>query len=137
MPSVALPAWRLPPNHWASLPSLFLTRLLTFNGVLFSVGRKCMSGKKQCAQWMAFTSTAHITLELRPSTKQESAPTARHWSSRRLRVRPFSSIPQSGNYVASNVAGSLEVTPSVPHPSSFSMTCTVSGSRAAVSLSCL
>lgn len=66
--------------------------------------RKCTSARRPCAPWTAFTSTARTTLASRPSTKQESASTARPWSSKRPRVRPFSSIPQSESCEASKPA---------------------------------
>lgn len=59
-----------------------------------------MSGRRPCAPWTACTSTAPTTLASRPSTKRESASTARRWSSRRPRVRPFSSAPQSESCAA-------------------------------------
>lgn len=77
--------------------------------------RKCMLGRRPCAPWMVFTSTAHTMLASRPSTKQESASTARPWSSRRPRVRPFSSIPQSENCEASRMAGKPGGNPTTAH----------------------
>lgn len=77
--------------------------------------RKCMSERRPCAPWMVFTSTARTTLASRPSTKQESASTARPWSSKRPRVRPFSSIPQSESCEASKP----EVAPPVPRSAAW------------------
>lgn len=96
--------------------------------------RKCTLEKRQCAPWTVFTSTAHTTLASRPSTKQESASTARRWSSKRPRVRPFRSIPQSESCEASNMAGKPEVTPPLPTFRSVSMTCSAFWHRAAVPL---
>lgn len=77
--------------------------------------RRCMLERRRCAPWTVFTSTAHTTLASRPSTKRESASTARPWSSKRLRVRPFSSIPQSENCKASKVAGKPGGNPTTAH----------------------
>ena len=77
--------------------------------------RKYMLERRPCAPWMVFTSTARTMLASRPSTKRESASTARRWSCRRLRVRPFSSIPQSENCEASRMAGKPGGIPTTAH----------------------
>lgn len=76
-----------------------------------------MSERRRCAPWTVFTSTARTMPASRPSIKQESASTARPWSSKRLRVRPFSSIPQSENCEASNVAAKPGGNPTTAHNS--------------------
>lgn len=93
-----------------------------------------MLERRQCAPWMVFTSTARTTRVSRPSTKQESASTARPWSSKRPRVRPFSSTPQSESCAASKTAGEREVTPPLPTFWSVSVTCPAFWRRAAVPL---
>lgn len=63
-----------------------LPPLLT-NPQLCLLCRRCMWARKPCAQWTGFTSTALTAPVSKPSTKQESAPTARPWCCRHPRVR--------------------------------------------------
>lgn len=51
------------------------------------LGRRCTWGRRPCARWTGFTSTAPTAPASRPSTKPASAPTARPWCCRRPRVR--------------------------------------------------
>lgn len=73
--------------------------------------RRCMWARRPCARWMGFTSTAHTARVSKPSTKQESAHTARPWSSRHLRVRHCNSSSPTRSNTADTHAWGPSSTP--------------------------